>query len=82
MHNELEITYSADGDRVWLYHQLIQHFTEIYPVEQWKIKGFLSDSYLLDIAFYWMEFEPFEFWTFHLLYAGHNSHHLFTYRIP
>lgn len=45
------------GDIVYCV-QLLQNFTEIFPVEQWKMKGFFVDSDLLAINCHWMKFEP------------------------
>jgi len=39
-------------------NELVQHFKEVYPVEQWKNEGFFVDSDLLDIDCHWMAFEP------------------------
>ncbi len=33
---------------------ILQHFTEIYPVNQWKVEGFFEDADLLDIDCHWM----------------------------
>jgi len=38
--------------------KLLQHFVQVYPVEQWKKEGFFEDDHLLDIDCHWMEFEP------------------------
>lgn len=38
--------------------QLLLNFTEMYPVEKWKTKGFFDGSALLDINCHWMTFEP------------------------
>jgi len=54
------MTLSIVNDDASYCHQLLQNFTEIYPVEKWKIRGFFSDSDLLNINCHWMEFEPFE----------------------
>ena len=56
----LRMTLSIVDDDAPYCHQLLQNFTEIYPVEKWKIQGFFSDSDLLNINCHWMEFEPFE----------------------
>ena len=61
MDNEtLGIILSTDGDHDGHCHQLLKNFTEIYPVGEWKMKGFFSDSDLMDINCHWMEFEPFQ----------------------
>lgn len=61
MDNEtLETIFSTDGDHDGFCHQLLQNFTEIYPVGEWKMKGFFSDSDLLDINCHWMKFEPIQ----------------------
>lgn len=36
----------------------LQHFKEVYPVNQWKAEGFFEDADLLDIDCHWMAFEP------------------------
>lgn len=37
---------------------VLNHFTEVYPVEQWKAEGFFEDEDLLDIDCHWMKFDP------------------------
>lgn len=36
----------------------VGHFKEVYPLEQWKKKGFFEEKDLLDIPCHWMGFEP------------------------
>ena len=37
---------------------LVQHFKQVYQIEQWKAEGFFQDEDVLDIACHWMAFEP------------------------
>lgn len=38
---------------------IVQHFKEVYPLEQWKMEGFFEDDDVLDIIdCHWMAFEP------------------------
>jgi len=74
MDNEtLRISWSTDGDDDTEYcHQLFQNFTQIFQVEEWKMKGFFDDSDLLNINCHWMEFEPFEpfvYFTMSVIYT-------------
>ena len=57
---KLAAGFASDEDDVGRCRQLLRNFTEIYPVDEWKMKGFFDDSDLLDINCHWMEFEPFE----------------------
>ena len=90
MDNEtLGIISSTNGDDAGYCHQLLLNFTEIYPVEDWKMKGFFSDSDLFDINCHWMGFEPFEpfvYFTLAIIYiviliAGFFSNALVIYII-
>ena len=38
--------------------KVIQHFKQVYQVEQWKTEGFFEDEDLLDIPCHWLGFEP------------------------
>lgn len=46
------------GDERQCSELTVQHFKEVYPVEQWKEKGFFEEQDLLDIPCHWMGFEP------------------------
>ena len=53
--------------------QIIEHFKEVYPVEQWKKEGFFEDDDLLDIACHWMKFEPVRPSVHFLLFIVFNT---------
>lgn len=38
--------------------QLVEHFKEVYAIEQWKMEGFFKDEDLLDIACHLLGFDP------------------------
>lgn len=37
---------------------VLNHFMEVYPMEQWKAEGFFENEDLLDIPCHWLAFEP------------------------
>lgn len=37
---------------------IVQHFKEVYPLEQWKMEGFFEDDDVRIIDCHWMGFEP------------------------
>ncbi len=37
---------------------ILQHFKQVYPLEQWKMEGFFEDDDVRIIDCHWMAFEP------------------------
>ena len=56
--NSISATSGDKGSENNCPQEAIQHFKEVYQVEQWKTGGFFDEQDLLDIPCHWLEFEP------------------------